>query len=84
MVTAALFGLKNQRVCFDLKIEHPDLKDHFMETIERLLSEVLASMLDPNQPFAQPKDTKVKPCHLCDFKGICSNTATGARLADDR
>ena len=84
MVTAALFGLKNQRVCFDLKIEHPDLNNDFMATMDKLLSEILASLLDPSQPFGQPKDTKVKPCHFCDFKDICANTATGAQLADDR
>ena len=83
-VTAALFGLKNQRICFDLKIEHPDLNEHFVDTMEQLLTSVLADLLDPNQPFAQPKSTKVKPCHFCDFKDICANTATGAQLADDR
>ena len=84
MVTAALFGLKNQRICFDLKIDNPDLNEHFVDAMDQLLTNVLATLLDPNQPFAQPKDAKVKPCHFCDFKDICSNTATGARLADDR
>ena len=84
MVNAALFGLKHQRICFDLKIDNPDLNNDFIATMDRLLSEVLASLLDPNQPFTQPKNTKVKPCHFCDFKDVCANTATGARLADDR
>ena len=83
-VTASLFGLKNQRVCFDLKIEHPDLNNDFMATMDKFLGEILASLLDPSQPFSQPKDTKVKPCHFCDFKDICANTATGAQLANDR
>jgi len=84
MVNAALFGLKHQRICFDLKIDNPDLSNDFIATMDKLLSEVLASLLDPNQPFTQPKDAKVKPCHFCDFKDVCANTATGARLADDR
>lgn len=83
-VTAALFGLKNQRICFDLKVEHPDLNDDFVGTMDRILSEVLSDLLDRSQPFTQPKDAKVKPCHFCDFKRICANTATGAQLADDR
>lgn len=83
-VTAALFGLKNQRICFDLKVDYPDLNDDFVGTMDRILSEVLANLLDRSQPFAQPKDAKVKPCHFCDFKRICTNTVTGAQLADDR
>ena len=83
-VTAALFGLKNQRICFDLKIEHPELANNFTATMDQLLNQVLTDLLDPNQPFTQPKNTKVKPCHFCDFKGICANTATGEQLANDR
>lgn len=83
-VTAALFGLKNQRICFDLKVDFPDLNSDFMGTMDQLLCEVIANLLDPAQPFTQPSDPKVKPCHFCDFKRICANTATGARLADDR
>lgn len=83
-VTAALFGLKNQRICFDLKIEHPDLANNFVTTMDQLLIQALTGLLDPNQPFTQPQGTKVKPCHFCDFKGICSNTVTGAQLADGR
>ena len=84
MVTAALFGLKNQRVCFDLKVEHPDLNNDFVRTMDQWLGDVLASLLDRSQPFTQPQGAKVKPCHFCDFKRICANTATGAQLADDR
>ena len=83
-VTAALFGLKNQRICFDLKVDYPDLNDDFVGTMDRLLGEVLTNLLDRSQPFTQPKEAKVKPCHFCDFKRICANTATGAQLADDR
>jgi CRISPR/Cas system-associated exonuclease Cas4 (RecB family) len=84
MVTAALFGLKNQKVCFDLKVEHCELNEDFIQTMESILTEVITSMLDDSTPFTQPKDTNVKPCHFCDFKGICSNTATGSQLAGDR
>ena len=83
-VTAALFGLKNHQVRFQLKVEHQGLNDNFMVAMEALLGEVLASMLDQDTPFTQPSDTKIKPCHFCDFKRICINTATGALLANDR
>lgn len=83
-VTAALFGLKNQRVCYELKVDYPELNNNFMGAMEQLLTEVISNILDTEQPFAQPKNTKVKPCHFCDFKLICANTATGAQLASDR
>lgn len=83
-VTAALFGLKNQRVVFELKVENQDLIDHFMSTMEALLGELLSTMMDPAVPFSQPDDPKMKPCHFCDFKDICANTATGSSLVDDR
>ena len=83
-VTAALFGLKNQRVCYELKVDLPELNDDFMGTMDQLLTSAIADLLDRSKPFAQPTDTKVKPCHFCDFKRICANTATGAKLASDR
>ena len=83
-VTAALFGLKNQRVCYELKVDLPELNDNFMGTMDQLLTSAIADLLDRSKPFAQPTDTKVKPCHFCDFKRICANTATGAKLASDR
>lgn len=83
-VTAALFGLKNQRVCFELKVDLPELNNDFMGTMDQLLTGAIADLLDRSKPFAQPTDTKVKPCHFCDFKRICANTATGAKLASDR
>ena len=83
-VTAALFGLKNQRLVFELKVENQDLIDHFMPTMEALLGELLSTMMDPAVPFSQPDDPKMKPCHFCDFKDICANTATGSSLVDDR
>ena len=83
-VTAALFGLKNQRVCYELKVDLPELNDDFMGTMDQLLTGAIADLLDRSKPFTQPTDTKVKPCHFCDFKRICANTATGAKLASDR
>ena len=83
-VTAALFGLKNQRVCYELKVDLPELNNDFMGTMDQLLTSAIADLLDRSKPFAQPTDTKVKPCHFCDFKRICANTATGAKLASDR
>lgn len=83
-VIAALFGLRNKQVRFELKVDNADLNEDFIGTMERMLSETLRSMLDRSLPFSQPVDAKVKPCHFCDFKEICANTEAGARLADDR
>lgn len=83
-VTASLFGLKNQRVSFELKIEHPDLQNDFIGTMEGWLTECLSSMIDPSIPFGQTLDPKAKPCGICDFKVICSHSAIAPRLANDR
>ena len=83
-VTAALYGLRNRQVCFELKVDNAALNGNFMETMEQLLSETLQRMMDRSIPFGQPINTKVKPCHFCDFKAICANTEAGAKLADDR
>jgi hypothetical protein len=83
-VTAAIFGLRNRQVCFELKVENGPLNDDFMSTMGSLLTATLHSLLDRSLPFSQPLDTKVKPCHFCNFKAICANTEAGALLADDR
>lgn len=83
-VTAALYGLRNRQVCFELKVDHPDLNSDFVRTMDRMLTEILHEMMDRTVPLSQPVDTKIKPCHFCDFKAICANTEAGARLADDR
>lgn len=83
-VTASLFGLKNQKVCFDLQVDYQPLLDDFIGTMDAFLTEVFASLMDRSVPFAQPEDPKVKPCHFCDFKSICANTVAGARLVNDR
>lgn len=82
-VTAALFGLRNRQVCFELKVDYEPLNEDFMGAMDQLLSDTLQSLLDRTKPFSQPDDTKVKPCHFCDFKAICANTEAGARLASD-
>ena len=83
-VTASLYGLKNKKMCFDLNVELQALKDDFMGYMETLLTETLASIIDPNMPFTQSNDAKLKPCHFCPAKAICANTVTGAKLANDR
>ena len=83
-VNAAIFGLRNRQVCFELKVEYEPLNSDFMGTMERLLTTTLREMLDRSVSFSQPTDTKVKPCHFCNFKAICANTEAGALLADDR
>ncbi len=83
-VTAALFGLRNRQVCFELKVDYSPLNEVFMGTMEQMLSGLLQSLLDRSIPFSQPTDTKIKPCHFCDFKAICANTAAGGLQANDR
>ena len=82
-VTAAIFGLRNRQVRFELKVDYGPLNDDFMGTMESFLTATLHSLLDRSLPFSQPLDTKVKPCHFCNFKAICANTEAGALLADD-
>ena len=82
-VTAALFGLKNQDLCFDLNVELQALNDDFMGYMEALLTDTLAAMMNRSEPFSQPSDTKVKPCHFCPAKAICAHTVIGSKLADD-
>lgn len=81
-VTAAIFGLRSHRVCFELKVEHEALGSDFMGTMEEWLTSTLRSILDRSNPFSQPADNKVKPCHFCDFKAICANTEAGALQED--
>lgn len=83
-VRAAIFGLRNRQVCFELKVEYEPLNKDFMGTMEELLTTTLRSLLDRSEPFGQPTDTRVKPCHFCNFKAICANTEAGALLAGDR
>ena len=83
-VNAALFGLKNQRIYFPLQIENEALSKEFVTTMETYLYDILTTMMDRSMDYSQPCDTKIKPCHFCDFKRICANTATGAQLANDR
>ena len=82
-VIAAIFGLRNRQVRFELKVDYGPLNDDFMGTMESFLTATLHSLLDRSLPFSQPLDTKVKPCHFCNFKAICANTEAGALLADD-
>ena len=83
-ITAALFGLRNKQVCFELMIDYEPLNSDFIRTMDQLLMDALRSMMDCSVPYSQPVDTKVKPCHFCDFKAICANTEAGSKLADDR
>lgn len=84
MVTAALFGLRQRQVCLDLKVDYEPLNNAFIETMEVLLGEVLASMMDRSTHFVQPDAAYDKPCRYCDFNEICVSTAAGASLEDGR
>ena len=75
-VTACLFALLNQRVCYELQIENEALNNNFIGEMDRILTEIITTMTDPTTPFAQPDSSKA--CHYCDFKVICSNTAIGS------
>ena len=82
-VSAAIFGLRNRQVCFKLNVEYEPLNQDFMGTMEGFLTTALHWLLDRSEPFGQPLDAKVKPCHFCHFKAICANTEAGALLAGD-
>lgn len=75
-VTACLFALRNQRICFDLQIGNEALNNNFVEEMERILTGIITSMTDPSTPFAQPDSSK--SCGYCEFKVICANTAIGS------
>ena len=81
-VSASLYGLRQRQICLDLKVEYEPLNQAFVETMEGLLREVLASMMDRSLPFEQPDGTNDRPCRYCDFNGICVSTLAGARLED--
>ncbi|MCR4847313.1 MAG: PD-(D/E)XK nuclease family protein [Bacteroidales bacterium] len=83
-VSAAIFGLRYRQVCFELKVEYEPLNKDFMGTMEEFLTMTMRSLLDRSTPFSQPTDTRVKPCHFCNFKAICANTEAGALLVGDR
>lgn len=83
-VTAALFGLKNQQVVFDLKVLNTDLNEHFMEVMEAYLTGILSEMIDPEKPFSQPEEGRIKSCDYCDFKVICTNIGPDTEPADGR
>ena len=75
-VTASLFALRYRQVRFDLKIDYEPLNEDFIAEMERLLTNTLATMADPNIPFEQPETCDA--CRYCDFQRICASTSTGA------
>lgn len=75
-VTASLFALRYRQVRFDLKIDYEPLNEDFIGEMERLLTDTLATMADPNIPFEQPETCDA--CRYCDFQRICASTSTGA------
>ena len=83
-VTAAIFGLRYEQVIFDLTIEDQALQEHFMETMDQLLAELLPDLIDEEALYHQTIDPDKKPCSICDFDGICVNTSRGAQQEDGR
>lgn len=84
LVTASLYVLKQKQVCLDLKVDYEPLNHNFVATMESLLGEVLASMMDRSVHFVQPDNGSSTPCHYCEFGDICVSTSAGASLEDDR
>lgn len=82
-VTASIYGLRMPQVTFDLRIEDSALNEHFMETMEGHLNNLLSQMLDPETPFKQSEEEKNTPCTYCDYRDLCVNTAKGASPEDD-
>ena len=84
LVTASLYVLKQKQVCLDLKVDYEPLNNDFVATMESLLSEVLASMMDRSVHFVQPDSGSNTPCRYCEFGDICVSTLAGASLEDGR
>ena len=82
LVTASLYVLKQKQVCLDLKVDYEPLNDHFIDTMESLLGDVLASMMDRSAHFVQPDSGSNTPCRYCEFGDICVSTLAGASLED--
>ena len=83
-VIPSIFGLKYQQVKFDLEVKNQALNEHFMDTMEGYLRELLSEMTDPSIPFLQNADPKRNKCRFCDFSVICVNTAAGSVPEDGR
>ena len=68
-IDAAIFGLRYNKILFQLRVEHEPLTSAFISTMEQWLTELFAEMLDEKKPFVQCENEK--PCRNCDFKKLC-------------
>ena len=82
-VTASIYALRMPHIVFDLQVEDTEWNEHFMETMEYYLTDLLSRMLDPETPFEQSMEGKNSPCEYCDYRDLCVNTARGASQEDD-
>jgi hypothetical protein len=82
-VTASIYGLRMPQITFDLQVEDSNLNEHFIETMDAYLSDLLTRMMDTTVPFTQTLDAKQKPCDHCDYRDLCVNNAATASPEDD-
>jgi len=82
-VTSAIFGLRYGKVIFDLDVKDQELNEHFMDTMESLLTKFLEKLIDTKSRYEQTQIDKEAPCKICDYKNICVNTAKGSLQEDD-
>lgn len=70
-IEAKIYSFRNQKenLTAHIAFEPGETPTQFTQTSEELLKEIIQSMFDEAQPFAQTDDTK--QCKFCDFKGIC-------------
>lgn len=82
-VTAFIFGLRYQKIAYELVVEKEDLKTDFLGTMEGYLRSIFQEMTDKSIPFVQKTDKQRKQCNICDLRIICLNTSVGSSLEDD-
>ena len=69
-VGAAIINLTHHSdLYFNLVSENESLNKDFENTLEGIIKDFLAKILDPNEPFVQ--DTTNKKCIFCDYRKIC-------------
>lgn len=68
-IEAAIFGLRYNKILFQLHVEYEPLTSAFTSAMEQWLNELFSEMLDSERPFTQCENDK--PCRNCDFKKLC-------------
>ena len=69
-VSAAIIGLTHHSDLYlNLESENTSLNNDFENTLEGIVKDIIAKILDPNEPFVQ--NTTNKKCNFCDYRNIC-------------